>query len=102
MQVFFPCTLCESWHSVNNVEGVGSRREAGGGRWNKSEGRSPAGVSEQVGGLADLHTQPGSGLEGRPALAGLKNLLGWQVAGACCLLSRCLWLAVSAGAPVVG
>lgn len=93
---FFPCTLCESWHSVNNVEGVGSRKEAGGGKVEQVKDGAQLGfLPEQVVGACRLHTQPGSGLEGRPpALAGQNLFLEWQVAGACCLLSRCV-LAVS-------
>lgn len=69
------------------MEGVGSRKEAGGRRW--AGQRSESVWSFRTGGQAHrLCTQPGSGLEWRPpALAGLEAFLG-VAGGRCMLLAR--------------
>lgn len=57
---FLPCIPCGSQHSAHeDMEGVGSRKEAGGGGVGLAKNeQSPAGVSEQVGGLTDsTHSQ---------------------------------------------
>lgn len=90
----FPCGPRDSERSAQDVEGVGSRKAAGGRGGGTGEERNPAGVSGQVGELT-YRTRLGSGLEGRrPALAGLKSLLG-LAGGRCTLLTRQVLMADS-------
>lgn len=88
-----PSTAPRTWKAADQGRKLG----VGGGTGKE---QSSAAVSEQVGGLTDsAHSQDLAWNGGHLLWLDWNLFLGWQVAGACCLLGRCLWLAVPTEAP---